>query len=957
MLSVKNLSSKIILLLLVISSLTATSALFVPTKRDTALPPDEVTYTITEPTDLELLYETNHFKYFFRDSRDTIAIYDKRNGYTWKTGTDLPFNKDIQNDCDDEIDAYTEQFLGIDPSFFGDFSYQNSYDANSITVDSGVVKVKIAELYDSDLENAISFSANNLDLTQGVHYKLLFDAYASDERKMKVSLGSDLSETITLSTQTVNYEFDFTLSTISSADYHLDYLLGNVENDISTISIFIDNIRVVEVDGSGNEIANTDKISRGDFELLDNELTVKTDDVLDVCEPLEARLNTTYTGFANSLITIEYFDDSNNIKRLSSASFSGATSDLFKVSTEDNHFLLNVDFSKKDISLKVNIYFDDSGIRYVIKDEDITGTDTNRLAAIIISPFLGSSGGAKNYFDVNEMDYSDDETFNYKIPGYTLIPDGSGSLIRFEDNDVKLQPYTGQIYGTDVNLDRLHYNFNEGYIPFKEPSIPVFGIAHGDRQAAFVAYARKGEEYMQIISMPEDNLTYYNFSYPRFEYNKQYLQVYNKSGWGYLSLYENRNHYDIDMRYDFLSGDGSTGPSADYVGMAKQYRNYLMDNNFLHELDSNYDHIPLHVDFLMSDVEEGVTGYKNMVTTNVDGVSRILADLRARGITNINASMLGWNDGGITLGDPRNTNFSKEIGTKRDFMKLIDTTKQEGIDLSFQDDYYWINEQMMSLRRNASKHYNTWYSSIDTFQDPIETFYYARPIRSVEWMKNQADVFSDMGVQSYTVSGITDHLISDFTDDTTRTMSKQIITDGFDTLATKNKVNASNPNSYLWPFIYRYLNTPVYGTQYLIETDTVPFLQLVLQGTMELYGPYSNFSFYTDEDVLRMIDYNVYPSFVLTDQPAYLLTDTNSKNFYSTEYDLYEELIYKIYHKVDTALSPVIGFQWIDRQVIENGIIVNTYESNIKVVINYTQDSYNYEGIMIQPVSFEVVGD
>ena len=42
---------------------------------------------------------------------------------------------------------------------------------------------------------------------------------------------------------------------------------------------------------------------------------------------------------------------------------------------------------------------------------------------------------------------------------------------------------------------------------------------------------------------------------------------------------------------------------------------------------------------------------------------------------------------------------------------------------------------------------------------------------------------------------------------------------------------------------------------------------MVLRGTMEVYGPYSNFSFYTQEDILRMIDYNVSPAFILSKQP------------------------------------------------------------------------------------------
>ena len=48
------------------------------------------------------------------------------------------------------------------------------------------------------------------------------------------------------------------------------------------------------------------------------------------------------------------------------------------------------------------------------------------------------------------------------------------------------------------------------------------------------------------------------------------------------------------MNYDYLSGDGSDGHPASYVGMALQYRDYLLNNGYLHEMDaSNKDSIPL----------------------------------------------------------------------------------------------------------------------------------------------------------------------------------------------------------------------------------------------------------------------------------------------------------------------------------------------------------------------------
>ena len=144
----------------------------------------------------------------------------------------------------------------------------------------------------------------------------------------------------------------------------------------------------------------------------------------------------------------------------------------------------------------------------------------------------------------------------------------------------------------------------------------------------------------------------------------------------------------------------------------------------------------------------------------------------------------------------------------------------------------------------------------------------------------------------------------------------------------------------------------------MYETDSVPFLQMVLYGTMEVYAPYSNFSFYTDKDLLKMVDYNLYPSFILSEDPSYKLAPTASGSLYSTEYDLYKDVIPESYAKVNEILSKVRGYNWTDRTVPSQGVVVNTYEKDgdaLKVVINYTEEAVTIENTTIEPLSAAVV--
>lgn len=648
-------------------------------------------------------------------------------------------------------------------------------------------------------------------------------------------------------------------------------------------------------------------------------------------------------------------------------------STLSKVNGDDTHWLLTINasqlgvFDDLDLQILVDIYLSDQGFQIEILDENITGTARDYISAIGLAKYMGAVGGLKTFYTA--IDYENEEGDYYNvvenqmadmIDGYAFVPDGTGALIRFRDNSVSLKSYKAYVYGSDPSQSFINYNTVQGaYVPFKTASIPLYGVAHGYNQAAFMAYATSGAEYMTIESVPEENIYNYNTTYAYFNYNHLYNKLYTMDGDNpVLSIEEELNTFDITMNYEFLAGDGSSdGYPASYVGMARKYKDHLIAQGDLTELDSTKSDIGIRIDFLMADAEKSIVGFNTLTATSANEVVSILEDLQSKGIKNISSGLLGWQAKGLTLGNPSKAVFSNSIGSKTDYRKAIDTLKDLGIDVSFYQDYYTINEEQLSLVRNASKHPAGWYARYTNYSDTISEFYYARPVKSVEWLDNQTKTFLKLGVDSLTVDGITRNLITDYTGDiTTRTEAIALYQEALASLSADTSLNLVKPNQYLFKYTDRYLQMDVYNTQYLIETDTVPFMQLLLQNTMELYAIYANFSFYTTHDVLRMIDYNLYPSFVLTQEPSYLLTDTNSSTFYSTEYALYETLIQTIYDSINLALSPTIGSNWINREVIASGVVRNTYENGVVVLINYGDEVETVGTTSIQPESFVVLG-
>jgi len=762
---------------------------YVTTMRDTGLPEPRIEYVYTpiETSDdgYSFLAEIGYLRFYFRDDRDVIAVVDSRNGYTWKTGLDIPFNQDI--------------------------------------------------------DRAV-------------------DAARTDEEKIEAAI------------------------------------------------------------------------------------------------PREDGLNATFIALANSLLTVEYFDDTLNISRISSASRQGVRSQLNAVGGNPYHFVLDVNFREIDLGVKLHIHLTSDGLQYEIFDDEITGEDINRVAAFLITPFLGASGGRQAFYDPEIMDYSD-SVRKPMIPGYVLIPDGPGALVRFRENSVSFNRYVGSVYGENPADMTNHITGQLTVVPYKEPLMPVYGIAHGDRQAAFVFWADEGDTYLEIIISPENNLTAYIFAYPRFVYNRVIYQVYNRAGEGYNRLFPERNMFDIDVTYKFLAGDGTDdGLPADYTGMAFAYREHLLKTGRL-KLRAAPDKMPIHLDFVMSDIKSDLFGYRNMVTTTAHDVNNILLDLLDAGITNINAGMLGAQRNGITGGKPWTLSFTNAIGSRSDFRDLITGMSDLGVDVYFTQDYAAINSRQMIMGPNMASHRNSWgirqRIEFESINVPVNEIGFARPVKSAEWINSQSNAMKRAGADNIGIDGVTSRLTSHHGSNPMNAgQAIELLRETIKGL--EMTINSYTPNKYLWDLTDRFINTPLLPTQYIIETDTVPFLQMILNGTMELYGPYANFSFYTRSDILRMIDYNVYPSFVLTEEPAYLLSDTNSSGFYSTSYDLYRDIIIDIYNEMSDVYRRLNAQTWVGRDVLDNGVILNTYSGGTRVLINYTESPFTYEGHVAEPLSVAI---
>jgi hypothetical protein len=104
-----------------------------------------------------------------------------------------------------------------------------------------------------------------------------------------------------------------------------------------------------------------------------------------------------------------------------------------------------------------------------------------------------------------------------------------------------------------------------------------------------------------------------------------------------------------------------------------------------------------------------------------------------------------------------------------------------------------------------------------------------------------------------------------------------------------------------------------------------------------------------------MIDYNIYPSFYITYESSNLLLNTKSNNIYTSRFIDWQPTIIEQYNYINEALNNVIGSSVIKREILDIGLVKNSYSNGVDIYVNYSENNYVIDGITIKPVSYEVV--
>ena len=591
--------------------------------------------------------------------------------------------------------------------------------------------------------------------------------------------------------------------------------------------------------------------------------------------------------------------------------------------------LLESGYLNLDMSLRLEVELTEKGIVATVPYEHLEerNTDIVRLASIIVFPGLGAT----------RMD---------DIPGYMFVPDGVGALIRYEDNERRYtQIFNERFFGDNVGAVSRVAARDINY-PL---SMPIFGAVHGVYQNAFLAIIEEGALNARLQVYPNGVRNQnHNLIFTKYDIRQVFTQPFSRDG----SVGSPRIHQlstsDVRVRYDFLTGD-----DADYVGMANHYQQHLATHGDLSRLNPDYDQIPIHLQFLMADSKSQFIGTSTVEMTSVDDVKRIYDTFMAAGVTNQRISLLGWNRGGYSGHLPSPVRFERSIGSSRDFESLIAHINEVN-SVMLVNNYVYAGDSASRITSRTDialgvNRLRLSYTCSDCVH-PVTSILYPHvshdlALRDLEHYKELgADVmFETLGSMLFSYYR--------------REMFTRI--DAYNHYQTTMEAydgigNYSYPHAYAYRFTDAFYHMPIYNSQLVYYDDIVPFLPIVLRGHMELYSQFLNFNSLGQVQLLMLIDFGINPSFVLTQNRPSLLMGTDSQQFFTTQFSIWEDTIVEQYNYINDALQHVIGETIVTRDVLAYGVVKISYANGVSIIVNYSQFEYDYNGEIIAPTDYYV---
>lgn len=554
--------------------------------------------------------------------------------------------------------------------------------------------------------------------------------------------------------------------------------------------------------------------------------------------------------------------------------------------------------------------------------------------------------------------------------GYMLVPNGSGSLINFNNGKTGTSPYSEYVYGLDPLS--AEYTVRENTTDTK---LALYGIFRKD--SAVFATIEDGASYALLSAYVSGKVNEYNFVYPTFVVRgNDKLSMFGTTGNEADIPIVETNHYDANLtvKYTML-----TEENADYSSAANYYRDRLVREGKLTAEETTGDDLKFYYDVLggvgMTKFFLG-TQYQGMYPmTTFEEAENIYTDLYDSGITKQVMNFQGWMNRGYYHDVANKIKIPHALGGKSDLEALSSRMTADGntfyADVAFQK-VTFISKRY-SYGNETSRYYGAGYVAEFGLVNPAtlrqtsglgyeENHYY---LISPKFLHRYTDAFVKK-IGKYDIGGISlRDLGNELHSDKKRThiidreAALDVVTAALgDMKNTGKNILLNAGNDYAFGYADDMINVPLSSNDYYIIDETVPFYEMLIHGYIDYAGSVINLSdtYEKSDIVLNLVENGAAPHFMFSWKNSSDIKTTALNRFYSTSYENWKDDAVAIYNEVNGALKYVTGAAMIKHETLDPGVKAVTYSNGVVIYINTGNSDKTVNGVTVPAKGYLVGG-
>lgn len=545
--------------------------------------------------------------------------------------------------------------------------------------------------------------------------------------------------------------------------------------------------------------------------------------------------------------------------------------------------------------------------------------------------------------------------------GYMLVPEGGGSIIRFNNGKLAQNSYYSNVYGWDIAQGR-DYVVHETRAYYG-----VYGIAKAD--ASYICILEDGAPYASIVADISGRTNSYNYVNANFGilHREQcdVADMYN----GEMFMYEEEiPDENLVERFRFVETD-------EYTDMADAYHDYLEEKYGDAFTETTEESVPVAVEIIgaVDKMEQvlGVPVSEPLKLTTYQEAEEILKDLQENGVSNLSVKMSGWMNHGVRQRMLSDVDLISDLGNKKQLKSLLSYAGENGIRIyldgvtnyAYDSDFF----DGFSVFRDAARLANK--EKVELLEyDPVyygeqewkDSYYLLKPEKMVQMIQNLADAAADYGAQGVSFRDTGYQLSADYNHKNlvTRQEVLNIQQEEMDKISDSGLGIMTNMgNDYMLGVTDFITNMDLNGSEYTIIDETVPFYQMAIHGYVDYAGEALNLSGDYQEELLKSVEYGAGLYFTFMEAETTELQNTYYTQYFGANYDAWKDRMMEIYGRYESELGKTCKERMTDHETLTDGVKMTVYENGTKVYVNYNMTDYKMENGTVVPARDYLVID